>query len=669
MSMKPHLWSLPAIAVLLLATTTSIAQTGERVILDHATIVADPGEPSFVQYAIEELADYLKESTGTDVPVVASPDAGTAMRILVGTKTVRRMFPESIPAAALGEEGYALTTAVKDGTQYIIATGSAPRGTKLAMGMLMKAVQVEGKSAFVPASLEVLGKPAFARRGMHFNGWPLNYPYSFRSWREEDWRRYLDILAYQGVNLFYLWPFMEIMPLPLSPEDRAYLEECRRVIDYAQKKHGMEVWIMQCTNRVAKDRCGVADPRVRPYWRPTQEDLDPGKPEDLRAILASRAAMYRILDNADGVCNIDSDPGFYPGSPISDYVKVLQECRGLIDRYNIHGKDTKLINWILWGWGRKEKIQVKGLREHQQHALRALKEGLPQPLWFLTGVFPDNLPMCRDQGVIGQTVYLPYGTIEFEPAYPRTTVRIDTIRNMYKGPDARSPDIAGVMGNVQTPLLQFPNLYYFTSAWCDSDYLDRSEKDVMLELAGHLYPDHRQLLADCYLALKESDPAKVSTAAERLNDVLRDDKLGRLGLFNRKLFPDHRVVARSLHLQLRLLAARQCLLQCVTPSTSKAECARLLSDYFDAYLAWDTAHGWHAIWGWTGEKSWPLGANGPPTAIAKALRRVLVTDEDVNECFEQVAAGLSGKHDATIVEQGCIAPMKKAVKALPSPGR
>ena len=241
----------------------------------------------------------------------------------------------------------------------------------------MKTIQVEGRSAFVPAALHVSGKPPIAKRGMHFNGWAFNSPYSFRNWSEEEWKRYLDILAYQGVNLFYLWPFIEIMPVPLSPEDQAYLEECRRVVDYAQKKHGMEVWIMQCTNRVAKDRCGVADPRRRPYWRPSQEDLNPGNPEHFKAIMASREAMYRILNNVDGVCNIDSDPGYCPGSPLSDYVKALQGCRELLDRHNLHGKQAKLINWMWIGWGSRPG-QASDTEAHQRRTIQILKKELPR---------------------------------------------------------------------------------------------------------------------------------------------------------------------------------------------------------------------------------------------------------------------------------------------------
>jgi hypothetical protein len=498
---------------------------------------------------------------------------------------------------------------------------------------------------------------------MHFNGWAFNYPYSFRNWREADWKSYLDILSFQGVNLFYLWPFLEIMPVPLSPEDQAYLEECRRIIDYAQKKHGMVVWIMQCTNRVAKDRCGVADPRLRPYWRASQEDLNPGKPEDFQAILKSREALYRILDNADGVCNIDSDPGFCPESNFDDYVKVLRACRELLDRFNLHGKQAQLVNWMLWGWGRKEKTQIEGLIEHQRRALRSLKQGLPDSLWLISGQFPEYWPMCREEGFGARTVLLPYGTIEFEPAYPHTTVQVDAIRGLFNGPDAQSPGLAGFMGNMQTPLLQFPNMFFFTSVLCDFDYRNRPEKDVLLDLAGYLYPNHRQLLADSYAALKDPDPKNTELQADRLDRVLRENSLGPSGLFARKLFPDPRFAATSLLLQLRLRAAEERLVLGATAATPQAHCEKLIADYFRAYLAWDTAHGWHELWGWS---QYPLGSfpsDARYSSLATALCKSLGNKQDVDVFFQRVAQAVSAHYDEKIVQQGCIAPLKQAVLA------
>ncbi|HPG69131.1 MAG TPA: hypothetical protein PLO37_19960 [Candidatus Hydrogenedentes bacterium] len=629
----------------------------ERVLLDRCVIVTDGEQPSFVRYGVEELAGYLRELTGREVPVVASADRAQPVRILVGSHAVRDVLADGLPAEGLGDEGYCVKVVVQGGVTYVVVAGTAPGGTKVALGILMKAIQAEGQSAYVPASLCVTGKPALAKRGLHFNGWAFHYPYSFRSWREKDWCSYLDLLAYQGVNLFYLWPFIEIMPVPLSPEDRAYLEECARVVDYAQHKHGMEVWIMQCTNRVAKDRCGVADPRLRPYWRPAQEDLNPGNAEHFQAIMASREALYRIVNNAEGVCNIDSDPGFCPGSPLRDYVKVLQGCRSLLDQYNVHGAQAKLINWMLWGWGR-EGMQMEGLGEHQRLTLQGIREGLPEPWELICSQFgflpPDQhqfLPICGEMGVLGKAVFLPYGIIEFEPSYPKTNLEIDGIRRTFAEQVDRFPELAGAMGNVQTPLLQFPGVYFFTSAMMDADYRTRSEREVVADLAGFLYPEAQPLLTDCYLAMKEPDPAKVAAWADRLEEVIQGGRLGRCGLFGRKLFPEPGIVAQSLLLQLRLRAAQEALVQGVTPSTPKATCEDLLGAYFDAYLAWDTTHGWHDLWGW---QQWPPSDPRFP-AVAEALRAALGGPAEVDACLGEVARALSEKYDPRIVQEGCVA--------------
>lgn len=52
----------------------------------------------------------------------------------------------------------------------------------------MKAIRLEGESALVPVPLDERGKLAFAKRGMHFNGWTFGSPYSFRTWTEQECR-------------------------------------------------------------------------------------------------------------------------------------------------------------------------------------------------------------------------------------------------------------------------------------------------------------------------------------------------------------------------------------------------------------------------------------------------------------------------------------------------
>ena len=645
-------------AVLLMLETPAAGAPAGRILLDRCCIVVDPLEPSYVQYGAEDLAGYLASLSGRAVPVGAEADSDARVCIAIGQAQARRVLGEAAPAAGLGEEGYLLKSASKGGRDYVVAAGATPRGTKAALAALMKRIRIDGRSAFLDAPLDVTGQPACATRGMHFNGWPFNYPYTFRGWREEDWQRYLDILAYQGVNLFYLWPFIEIMPVPLSAEDQAYLEECRRVVDYAQRKHGMEVWLMQCTNRVAKDRCGVADPRRRPYWRPSQEDLNPGNPAHLEAILESRAALYRIVNNTDGVCNIDSDPGYCPGSPLSDYVKVFQGCRALLDRHNLHGKQAKLINWLWMGWGGVDGT-AEDLNQHQVRTIRSLKQGLPEP-WALIAGLDGYLPLCRQENVLAKTVLLPYSLLEDEPSYPATNVGIDRLRAAFDQQVAPYPELAGVMGNVQTPLLQFPHVYFFTSAMCDAQYRKRSEKEVLLDLAGYLYPEHRELVADCYLALKEADPAQIEPLVERLDDLVRQNKLGTPGLFGRKLFPDHRIVAQSLVLQLRYRATRERLLGGGRPADNADAWAKRLENYFEAYLDWNLAHGWYTLWGW-GDN--PLASDPRFGAAAARIAKALGDPARIHGCFEQMGKALAATYDEKAVSEACIAPVEKVILA------
>jgi hypothetical protein len=628
--------------------------------LDGCTIVTDPDLPSYVRYTVQDLASYLQEITGAEPRVSTSWDPSAHVVVLVGPQAARQILGESLLATNPVGDGYILKSVTRDGKHYLVAAGASAHGTKYAVARLMKRLRAEGNSACVDRPIDITSAPAFARRGLHFNGWAFGYPYTFRGWREEDWQRYLDILSYQGINLFYLWPFIEIMPVPLSERDRAYLEECRRVVDYAQRKHGMEVWIMQCTNRVARDRCGVEDPRHRPYWRPSQEDLDPGNPAHFQAIMASREAMYRIVDNVDGVCNIDSDPGACPGSPLSDYVKVLHGCRDLLDACNVHGKQTKLVSWMWYGWGVLPP-QAFDLT-HQQLTIESLQRELPEPWWLISGTFP-YLPLCREMEVLDKTVLLPYGVIELEPCYPATNVQIDTVRAAFDEHVVQYPELAGVMGNVQTPLLQFPHVYFYTSCIWDLEYRKRSEHEVLEDLATQLYPEHSALVADCYLALKETDPSRVKALADQLGAMVERNQLGRPGIFGRKLFPDHRIVAQALLLQLQLRAARENLVRTIGDGTDPNQCVKLLTEYCAAYLAWDTAHGWHALWGWG---PWPLGDFPSDPRFAKwagSLSKALRSPEAVDACFAEVAESLADKYDAQAIQEGCIAPLKNAVLA------
>jgi len=641
-------------------------RANERIPLNQSVIVVDASEPSYVQYGVKDLADYLKEITGTEVPIQTTLDETAQSLIVVGKKMVEQVTANVMAGRELGQEGYLIKSVIKSGKVHLIVAGETPHGTKFGLAALMKMIQAEGQSDYVEGPVDITSRPKFAIRGMHLNGWPINYPYSFRVWKEKDWQRYIDILSYQGVNLLYIWPFMEIMPVPLSPEDEAYLEEVNRVVDYAQTRHGIEVWIMHSVGRVAQSNLGMSDPRPRYYWvHWNQLDLNPGDPRQFEAIVKSREALYRIVNKADGFCMIDSDPGGWPYSPLSDETKVFRAMRGLLDRYNVHGTQAKLINWMWLGWGITEWKGPARQGELMREAVRAMKSDVPEPWWLISG-FKEYLPIFQEEGVLGKTVFLPYGTIEGEPSFPATNVTLDRVQKNL-GVAADFSELRGLMGNNQCPLLQFPRTYYFlTTAW-DYEYRNRNQTDVLLEVSGHLYPEHKRLIADCFMALDETDPLKIITLREQLESLINQGKLGRLGVFGRKLFPDRFQVARDLVSQLKVRAAREVMCRTLASTTDKEESARVIESYLDALLAWTGKNGWEMMINVNNSRRL-IVPDQEFTVSMSNLKRIIgegssvIDDAIVSSFFEPITKKLLLKYsEKNAVLSGCIDPMKQAV--------
>jgi hypothetical protein len=547
-------------------------------------------------------------------------------------------------------------------------------------------IRAEGKSAYVEGPLDIQSKPSFAVRGIHLNGWSFNYPYAYRPWKEADWEKFIDILWSQGGNLLYLIPMMEIMPVPLSPADDAYLQMVRRVIDYAHQQRGIEVWIFTSVNRIAVSDCGERDPQLRAFWvNQCQKDLDPGDPQQFDRIINFFQVLYRTVNNADGFGLIDSDPGGWPQSPVRDQIKVFKAMRAFLDRYNVKGTQAKLIDWMWIGWGRHKFLSSSDTVVGQydwtdknpdandvafmEETIRAFRKDLPEPWWLIAG-FPAYLGSSQEERELGKTVFLRYAAIEYEPSFPWTNVPLDPVR---KALDVLSdyPGTLGVMGNNMTALLQFPRTYYFLSSAWDYSYRKRPQADVLLELSSHLYPEQKQLIADCISALEATDPQKINSALERLEGLLNQGQLGRPGVIGRRLFPDHLQVARDLVSQLKIRAARQRLLQALFAKTDKEECERLVESYLDALLAWDRQTGW--------EKEIDIGIWRSPIystdkrfeEAMSILKRVLgggsrVTSyAAISSFFDPIREKLLQKYDEDAVMIGCIEPLKLAVLQAP----
>ena len=260
-------------------------------------------------------------------------------------------------------------------------------------------------------------------------------------------------------------------------------------------------------------------------------------------------------------------------------------------------------------------------------------------------------------------MYLPYGVIELEPSYPATNVALEGVRRGLEAAFPLSRELAGAMGNVQTPLLQFPHVHGFLDMLRDPESGRRPEREVLLEAARLLYPERAELIADSWIALEEKDAAAVRSTLSRLDAAVREDRLGRPGAMGRKLFPDRRSAADLLLAQLRLRAAREDLFSTASRTADRGRCEELLGDFLDAFLAWELANGWQALWGWG--PPWGLlgGLGSDPRfpALAVRLRTAMGDDAAVAASFDRIGRALAGRHGGKEVREGCIEPLANAV--------
>ena len=183
---------------------------------------------------------------------------------------------------ARGDEASVIRSEEKNGVNIIAVAGSDPHGTNYAIATLMQMIKAEGKSAYLNGPLDLHNQPSYAIRGIHLNGWPLNYPYAFRAWKEADWKRFVDIAWTQHINCSTCgrsWKFAGAV-VGRRP---SYLQEVRRVVDWAENQRGMEVWIMQSANRIGTSATAAPGiPRIRPYWvNDCQKDMNPAEPSSL----------------------------------------------------------------------------------------------------------------------------------------------------------------------------------------------------------------------------------------------------------------------------------------------------------------------------------------------------------------------------------------------------
>lgn len=556
----------------------------DRLNLQNCLIVTLEERASFVDQAIDDLVEY---TNGNIVNGISPNFTGTA--VLVGKEIVRAAGEfyralADVELDGLSDQGFLLKTIRDGGSSFVVCVGGGGRGEAYAIIELIKAIDKRSDEALID-DISKREEPYFIRRGMYAHQhWAYAYPYALRTWKFEDWKRYVDMLAYMKINFFSIWSMAGILPNPLSEGDREYLENYRKVIDYAKNRRGMEVLIGECANNVAETD-GGKPVQQREYFE-VEILKNPSDPQQFKDIIDNRTNLYATANNADGYWIIDSDPGGYKDSPASEFVDILMGNRRLMDEHTLKGKNAKLVYWMWMSWGTKDTAG------NTRDAVEDMRDRLKEP-WMLLTCWPAHLDASKDLGYIDKSVFFPYGAIEDEPSPPTTRLRFN---EMYEQLNSAISNygIRNAMGNAQSPLVQLPNIFFLAeTAWNGVPPSLPPDSDVVTPLARLIAPDIADDLAEGWLMLKEPNADLIFASAGKLARRVQDCKIGRIGPLGIYYFPNIERLLLDLSMQITVHGHARLLIEDLAGYAPDWKVESSLSGFYDAALKWRDVHDFH----------------------------------------------------------------------------
>lgn len=547
------------------------ARKSAEVSLRSASIrVLNQGGEQPPRFVLRSLEDLRGQIGGTIISASANKKAEPAPAVEVSLDT-------NSDTNDLGEEGF-IVAASRD---KVTIRARAWRGIHYGVLELVRRLAESPSGAGLPTTLTLRERPSFDLRAMYAHtAWVYRHPFALRRWNVDDWKRYVDLLAYLKVNVLQIWNLVSIVPQPPSAPDKAYLEMFADVVRYAREERGFRaVWVGDAANNVAlPNTTPIAD---REYYV-VHSLKNPSDPAQLTEVVLSRRSLYEAIPDADGYWIIDSDPGGWPGSSSQDFVKILAANRQIIDGVTRRKAGSELIYWIWQGWGTQTKTEDLAI------VLDALRQGAAGRFRLLA-CFPNDLKLVSKYGLSDQTVWFPYGAIEGEPSSPYTALRFPEIRQAFvPALDESHPQLPGVMGNAQTPLAQIPNLWFFQrSAW-EQSYRNKTESLAILrEIASDVFPAIADELAVGWLLLASDDSRAVREASQKLEKDVAGKRLGQPGTIGRYLTPDGQWLVSNLARQLKVHAAANELTDALRtkPETSADKIKDAAAQYFELAAA------------------------------------------------------------------------------------
>ncbi len=457
------------------------------------------------------------------------------------------------------------------------------------------------------------GQPAFAHRGFYLHaGWEYAYPFAVRTWTRSDYDSMFALLARLGFDTVMLWPMMESVPPPLSTRDAEDLARFREVIGDAQQQ-GLACWLTQCANLTTRPEI-ASQPLAKRHLMPFAQPVRLDNPMQRDPYLAHRAALQKIVNNADAYVTIDGDPGGYPGAAPVDFLRVLEADHDTIARIGTHAKRQKIVPWLWAGWGadwEKNGVWKEPLEPLTAPVLLELKRGMRGPWEILCGRSHregwangrTNIELAERANLIDRSVLLFYEVVEFEPTPPAAVIQFDLIRGAMRQELKHARTCRGCFANAQQPVMVLPNLYLFARAAWDPDYLDEPDGRV-LDDCSEFFGGPSALLSPAWQCLRLPLHEIPADLPERLRETeLNSEASGHIP-GGPRLYLE--LLAKLVESRLRVLKA------CESPACVPAR----LADAIAGAVDWWNVHRWAFDGAGPAEFRWSY----TPVALSEPLK-------------------------------------------------
>jgi hypothetical protein len=652
------------------------AEAGE-ISLNQAGVVVDVTEPSYVHYTISELRRQielltgyapvlfydLEEALGTEHVEELGLELPVKTLVVVGRTMADRLasFRQEVTPVTdeyPGDQGFVLKSMrTGGGRNMVLAAGSDPHGSNYAV-MELRQLLTESPSGFaVSDALDLMDKPTLKVRSLYIHQhWRFNYPYCPWSWSVDEWKRVVDMMAYMRYNLLIPMSHTDIRAPRANPNipEQEYLADLREMIDYAHRRRGMKVWLMESANILqdSPEFARLPGERRDHYtqeigWPNKPEEprppgmKDPSNPKDFAALMAQRESVIRHVPNADGYGCIDSDPGRkIAWCTSADFVNMFVGYRELIDRYHERPDEVTQFIWLNEGWG--TGTQEENWRNVMSDWAKRVKGPRDFQLW----IWGRQAPISRELGELPQTSIMTHCLTGGGCDLGFTKLSFGGVRGIMDAA-AAYPGVDSVTANALTYLVEFPNIFYFghSASWI-AGKKKVDDLSILRSVARHFFPQNVDLLAKGWAQLVAPGSRGAFNAAERIEELLNKNQAGRTGTVGSFVFPEPTQVLLDLARMLQIHAKAEGVRELADRKAPVKEVQEAVTSYLGDMLQWQKTVGFFGDYGLRKEVAWELFAaiqSSDPKTVIAAWEQTMQNRDDREQLQMSIVEDLIGR--------------------------